>query len=555
MPLSARVLQYEEFVIGIASAVGCGLIVLTYLFFPNLRKLRYVELVFYVAINDLMASIGMTFGPSENGSAECWYQGLSSTGNYLSSVFWTSLITYQMYQVVVNEGKVVKNMFYVHCFCWGVPLLLTFIPLSTSTYANPDDEATWCFVADRHNSPPWSQLFWFIVSFYAWLWLAMLCSVYMLVSIVLKLRKLEVVPNLISSTVGKLALYPIIITVCWTVNTIANIYTFSTNKSLNDLNSSWSMMVNLGIVFATLQGFLNAVVFFGMNPLVREHWGCLLYDLYLNIFCCNCGAPIMATDPAENDNKKILADLEAARNSHVSHNSDNSEEQDVTRLNTLRNSTAGLPVNNNNLSMGASSMNRTTTGTGSMHTSTTSKGLKMIQAIESEPDFVGAQSLSSMYAPNTFVSIHNHNNGSTAGGGNGDNTSGSRFDNNGEYLYSVEIVSAPISTLMTGLKKTADGWWETARESSISLSFSTNRNSMRYANRAENGSLSLNNSISNAGSFVEMHNRPSGVTSVINPLSRTSTLNSSLNGSVNSSNRSSFAYATPNPALQNVSKS
>lgn len=78
---------------------------------------------------------------------------------------------------------------------------------------------------------------------------------------------------------------------------------------------------------------------------------------------------------------------------------------------------------------------------------------------------------------------------------------------------------------------------------------------MRYANRAENGSLSLNNSISNAGSFVEMHNRPSGVTSVINPLSRTSTLNSSLNGSVNSSNRSSFAYATPNPALQNVSKS
>lgn len=461
MPLSARVLQYEELVLGIASAVGCGLIVLTYLFFPNLRKLRYVELVFYVAINDLMASIGMTFGPSENGSAECWYQGLSSTGNYLSSVFWTSLITYQMYQVVVNEGKVVKNMFYVHCFCWGLPLLLTFIPLTTSTYANPDDEATWCFVADRHNSPPWSQLFWFIVSFYAWLWMAMLCSVYMLVSIVLKLRKLEVVPHLISSTVGKLALYPVIITVCWTVNTVANIYTFSTNKALNDLNPSWSMMVNLGIVFATLQGFLNAVVFFGMNPLVREHWGCLLYDLYFNIFCCNCGAPLTAGDIAEGDNKKILADIEAARSSNVSTNSDNNSEQDVTRLNTFRNSTAGVPVNNNNLSMGASSMNRTTTGTGtgtgSMNSTVASKGLKMIQAIENEPDYVGAHSLSSMYAPNSFVSIHNSNGNGSNGNGSHTDSDGSRFDNNGEYLYSVESVSAPISAMMSGLKKTADG--------------------------------------------------------------------------------------------------
>ena len=148
MPLASDNLAIEELAVGAASAIGCGLIVLTYLLFPNLRKLRYIELVFYVAVNDLMASIGMALGPSENGSPECWYQGMSSTGNYLSSVFWTALITYQVYEVVVNEGKVVKSLYYAHIICWGLPILLTLLPLTTNTYSNPDDENTWCFVGE-----------------------------------------------------------------------------------------------------------------------------------------------------------------------------------------------------------------------------------------------------------------------------------------------------------------------------------------------------------------------------------------------------------------------
>jgi len=460
MPLSSSDLEYEELGTGIASAVGCGLIILTYLFFPNLRELRYIELVFYVAINDLMASIGMALGPSENGSAECWYQGLSSTGSYLSSVFWTSFITYQVYQVVVNEGKVVKNMFYVHCFCWGVPLLLTFIPLTTSTYANPDDETTWCFVADRRGSPPWSQFFWFIVSFYAWLWVAMLWTVFMLVSIAAKLQRLEVVPDVVYGTIGKLCWYPVIITVCWSLNTVANIYTFSTGKALGELNGTWTDVARLGIILATLQGFFNALVFFYMNPLVREHWACLATDLYRNLCCCGCGAPKEEVI-AESDNKQIQADLEAARGSDASATSDITTARnisdsggagDLTRLNTLRNSTAPYSMGNNNSTY--------TMGSARTIGSMQSKGLKMIQSVQSQPDFVGTHNINS-----TFVSINNTNGGGNSGVSNGNNGSGngntsnggSRFDSNGEYMYSVESVSAPITTLMNGLKKTADG--------------------------------------------------------------------------------------------------
>lgn len=42
----------------IFSVFGSFSVILTYAIFPDLRRLRYVELVFYVAVNDLLAAIG-----------------------------------------------------------------------------------------------------------------------------------------------------------------------------------------------------------------------------------------------------------------------------------------------------------------------------------------------------------------------------------------------------------------------------------------------------------------------------------------------------------------
>lgn len=440
MAISRNDVRYEDLGLGVASAVGCGLIILTYLFFPNLRKLRYVELVFYVAINDLMASVGMALGPSENGSVECWYQGLSSTGNFLSSVFWTCLITYQVYEVVVNEGTVITRMFYVHCFCWGMPILLTFIPLTTNTYNNPDDEPTWCFVADRSDSPPWGQLFWFIASFYAWLWISMLWSTFMLVSIVLKLRRLEVVPAVITNTIGKLALYPVIITLCWTLNTVALIYRHSHNRTIANLSTPWSLVNNLGIAGANLQGFLNALVFFGVNPLVRAHWKALCYDAFTCV-CCHSEVT---------EDQKILNDLEDARKSRLTESSE--VNHDETRLNTLRNSTA-LPGgahtggNNNNNSRGQSMHSNSRSSTSRQ----SSKHTRLSLATEHEPDFIGTPSINSLYVHNnSSLGVNNHNNNKYNGDGDGDGEeSDGRFDSRES--------NAPITSMMAGLKRTADG--------------------------------------------------------------------------------------------------
>lgn len=466
MPLSSSALGVEEFAIGVASAVGCGLIVLTYLFFPNLRKLRYVELVFYVGVNDLMSSIGLALGPSPNGSVACWYQGLTSTGSFLSAIFWTNIITYQVYQVVVNEGAVLKNMFYIHCVCWGLPLLLTFLPLTTNTYSNVDDEETWCFVADTSSSPPWSVLFWVVASFYAWVWMAMLWSLFMIVSITLKLRKLRIVPDVVMSTVAKLALYPVIITVCWTLNTVANLYIFIVDKTYNEVSSSWTLAANLGVAMAASQGFLNACVFFGMNPLVREHWACLLRDLYFNICCCNCGAEV---DALESEKSQILADLEAARSSSVSN------DDAVTKLNTQQNSVgitgtgAAVPAANVVANRGASiQSNPTARGSSSIQGIGSARGLKLMLALEHQPDFIGSASVSSMYVHNNSslglpYAVGGSNGGAGGAGGAGASSSNSGGGGDGamhresEFLSSVESTGAPITALMHGLQRTASG--------------------------------------------------------------------------------------------------
>ena len=265
--------DYTEIIPGVISSVFGFLVCVTVLIFPELRNLRYVELVLYVTINDLFASTGIALGPTQNGSFGCWYQGITTNFNYLAAIFWTVIITYQVW-LVVFKGIIIKDLTYAHAICWGIPLIVTLLPLSTSTYANPDDEADWCFVAETSYSPNWSQLFWFIAAFYGWIWLAMIANVAFIASIVYRFYRMQIVPNQVRSTVRKLLLYPIIITICWSLSACNDMYT-TLHPEPN--SAKWNVFRGVANILSIAQGFLFAVVFFSMNPLVRDCW----YDLYI----------------------------------------------------------------------------------------------------------------------------------------------------------------------------------------------------------------------------------------------------------------------------------
>ena len=126
---------YNLIIPGILSSVASLAVCVTTLVFPELRNLRYIELVCYVSVNELLASIGAAIGPTQNGSFACWFQGITTNANYLSATLWATLITYQIWLVVYRQ-TVIKDLTFAHIICWGIPLLVSLLPLSTSTYSN-----------------------------------------------------------------------------------------------------------------------------------------------------------------------------------------------------------------------------------------------------------------------------------------------------------------------------------------------------------------------------------------------------------------------------------
>ena len=246
------------------------LVMLTYVTFPDLRKLRYIELVFYVAINDFIASIGMALGPSNDGSAACWFQGLSTSYNFNSSVCWTTVMSYQVY-LIVFYGQLLQDLTYLHLICWILPLVLTLLPLSTNTYGNVDDDSRWCFVTELSTSPHWSELFWVIVSFYLGIWCALLLNCFYISMILWKMYSMIKVPKAIVETIHKLILYPIIIIVCWTVMSISDIYSASSEASVPK-TMLWCLLNGIGTLLAGLQGFFFALIFFSRNKIARNKW-------------------------------------------------------------------------------------------------------------------------------------------------------------------------------------------------------------------------------------------------------------------------------------------
>jgi hypothetical protein len=285
---------YNEVIPGIISAVSSFSVCLTYAMFPELRSLRYVELVFYVAINDLIASIGMSLGYTENGTDACWFQGISTNFNFLLAILWTTIISFQVWLVVCKQN-VIKDLTYAHLICWGIPLLATLLPLTTSTYANPDDESNWCFVAKTSDSPDWSQLFWFIFAFYGWIWLAMICNVVFISGILYRFYQMQEVPERVVGTIRKLLLYPIIIVFCWSIITFTDLY--STVRT-GSKSTGFYLVDGIATILAVSQGFFFALVFFGLNPLIRKAW----LDFFRTIGMVR---PEKEEEPRDRDDKSV----------------------------------------------------------------------------------------------------------------------------------------------------------------------------------------------------------------------------------------------------------
>jgi hypothetical protein len=270
--------DYDMQVPAALSILGSSLMIISYLTYPKIRQFKYFEIIFIVAINDLLASIGLMLGDVPSGSVACWIQGIVTNYNFLVSIAYTTFLSFELYMVILYQIKV-ESYLYIHIFCWGFPLFPTFLPLSTNNYGKIDDDESWCFLANRSNSPSWGDPVWTLLGFYVWIWLAILCVSYMYIAIQLKLRRSKAMAHEPSNErfpviVNSLSLYPILLIICWSCTTTVGVFV-SFSSSRDAVLKSWTgglIFDTLGTILPALQGFFHSIIFISRSQIVRQEW-------------------------------------------------------------------------------------------------------------------------------------------------------------------------------------------------------------------------------------------------------------------------------------------
>lgn len=264
-------LSYTMQICGIVSLLASSTVLLTYGVFPDLRRLRYIEFVFYIAVNDFLSSLGASFGYSADGSVQCWIQAITTNMNVLSAAFWTTIISYQLF-LITYFATVIKNTVLIHLVCWLLPLLITLLPLTTNnSYGNPDDEYEWCFFSSTSTSPTWGLFFWDLMGFYAWLWLAIIINLIFLFAVFFKLRevKLTVMYSSIQYSLNKLTMYPLILILCWAMTTVCDVIDSIHPGVIYGGKPGLSVLT---YALPCLQGLCLSISFFACNAIVRQKW-------------------------------------------------------------------------------------------------------------------------------------------------------------------------------------------------------------------------------------------------------------------------------------------
>jgi hypothetical protein len=297
--MSTHTDQLDEVIVpAVLSVIGSCAIILTYLCFSDLRRLRYVEFVFYVSINCLIAAIGACMGNVAHNKSACYFQDVTTSANNVSAVFWTVVITYQLYVATVRMGQTLKDIRGFHVFCWLVPWILVFLPLSTNTFGIPDKGGTWCFIDNRKGSPKWGIVTWELVSVYIPIAISIVAMTGLLVSVAIQMQS-NTLSELMRVALKKLYLYPVVFVVCWTPSLIANLYIAGTSSD-SDISPVLRGFAN---VCPVLQGFLVALVFFTHNKIVRDHWlhALKIYDLFARLSSSSALLPRGASHGNNND--------------------------------------------------------------------------------------------------------------------------------------------------------------------------------------------------------------------------------------------------------------
>ena len=205
--------------------------------------------------------------PSE-ANFPCWWMGIMTNVFTLSSVLWTMILTLLLYSFVGGMKKPLQMHLRFHLLCWGIPLLATLAPLSTSTYGPPGGMG-WCWIVPRDDdsTPEWADKVWYWGSYYAWLWLSFLFIFIIFILMIVKFdyRNKEAAKSFKKATWSLIG-YPLVILICWAPSTLTDF-----TLSYGGLEVPEGLPF-IATILSVLMGTLSALVFWISDTRTIQNW-------------------------------------------------------------------------------------------------------------------------------------------------------------------------------------------------------------------------------------------------------------------------------------------
>lgn len=248
---------------GSISCFGTSLVIVFYWTNKSLQKSIYNQVIYYISISDFFSSLGGSFGYVHEKSLLCKAQAILTNIFPLSSVFWVTIMIYIYVKLLTSYESVHAIHSTIHIFCWGFPILLTFLPLTTNKFGVIDGEVGWCWLDERSSTPPWASFFWNILSFYLWIWLAigvyLLFYFYILYEIRNRYETFRSSDNILR-TLHKISLYPLSVVACWFIPCVYDLFEYYGSSTTNNL-----LFQQLSSVTPMLQGTFTCIIFVSTN--------------------------------------------------------------------------------------------------------------------------------------------------------------------------------------------------------------------------------------------------------------------------------------------------
>ena len=169
-------LTFSMRLISAITILSCIPIIAIYNFKEEIRKKNINRVIYYMAACQVGSAVGTMIGQARNGSVECYVQAILTSMFPYAFNFWATTTSYMLYRTIHQKTHVDIFSKRIQGLCWGIPVVLTFLPLITTDFGAEGTDRGWCFLKSRTGSPDWQLTFWVGFS-YVLLGFAVLCSV------------------------------------------------------------------------------------------------------------------------------------------------------------------------------------------------------------------------------------------------------------------------------------------------------------------------------------------------------------------------------------------